>query len=88
MTTVASQRISGRDYLNGFAYGYPPPARTLPHAISSMTNLNTVCESAKCPNHWECWSQGTATFMVAGDRCACMWVLRGGHAQANGAGDR
>ena len=32
-------------------------------------NLNTVCESAKCPNHWECWSQGTATFMIAGDRC-------------------
>jgi lipoic acid synthetase len=31
--------------------------------------LHTVCESAKCPNHWECWSQGTATFMIAGDRC-------------------
>jgi lipoyl synthase len=31
--------------------------------------LHTVCESAKCPNHWECWSKGTATFMVAGDRC-------------------
>jgi lipoyl synthase len=28
-----------------------------------------VCESAKCPNHWECWSKGTATFMIAGDRC-------------------
>jgi lipoic acid synthetase len=25
--------------------------------------------SAKCPNHWECWSKGTATFMIAGDRC-------------------
>jgi lipoic acid synthetase len=33
--------------------------------------LHTVCESAKCPNHWECWSKGTATFMIAGDRCAC-----------------
>jgi len=31
--------------------------------------LHTVCESAQCPNHWECWSQGTATFMIAGDRC-------------------
>src|SRR5262245_20992126 len=31
--------------------------------------LHTVCESAKCPNHWECWSQGTATIMIAGDRC-------------------
>ena len=32
-------------------------------------NLNTVCESARCPNHWECWSMGTATFLIAGDRC-------------------
>ena len=32
-------------------------------------NLHTVCESAKCPNHWECWSKGTASFMIAGDRC-------------------
>ena len=31
--------------------------------------LHTVCESAKCPNYWECWSKGTATFMIAGDRC-------------------
>jgi lipoic acid synthetase len=31
--------------------------------------LHTVCESAKCPNHWECWERGTATFMIAGDRC-------------------
>jgi lipoic acid synthetase len=31
--------------------------------------LHTVCESAKCPNHWECWSRGTATFMIAGDHC-------------------
>ena len=31
--------------------------------------LHTVCESARCPNHWECWTRGTATFMIAGDRC-------------------
>jgi lipoyl synthase len=31
--------------------------------------LHTVCESARCPNHWECWSRGTATFMIAGDHC-------------------
>jgi lipoic acid synthetase len=31
--------------------------------------LHTVCESAQCPNHWECWGKGTATFMIAGDRC-------------------
>ena len=31
--------------------------------------LHTVCESAKCPNHWECWEKSTAAFMIAGDRC-------------------
>ena len=31
--------------------------------------LNTVCQSARCPNHWECWSKGTATFMIGGERC-------------------
>jgi lipoyl synthase len=31
--------------------------------------LHTVCQSAACPNHWECWSKGTATFMIGGDRC-------------------
>jgi lipoic acid synthetase len=31
--------------------------------------LHTVCESAKCPNRAECWSRGTATFMIGGDHC-------------------
>lgn len=31
--------------------------------------LNTVCEEARCPNVYECWSAGTATFMVLGDVC-------------------
>jgi lipoic acid synthetase len=31
--------------------------------------LHTVCESARCPNQWECWAKGTATFMIAGDHC-------------------
>ena len=38
-------------------------------ALISDLRLHTVCESAQCPNRWECWSQGTATFMNAGDRC-------------------
>ncbi len=32
-------------------------------------DLNTVCESAHCPNIGECWSAGTATFMILGDVC-------------------
>ncbi len=31
--------------------------------------LNTVCESAKCPNRGECWNSGTATLMLLGDVC-------------------
>lgn len=31
--------------------------------------LETVCESAKCPNRTECWSQQTATFMILGNVC-------------------
>ena len=31
--------------------------------------LHTVCEEAKCPNIHDCWSRGTATFMVAGEVC-------------------
>src|SRR5438067_9391540 len=38
-------------------------------ALISDLRLHTVCESAQCPNRWECWSQGTATMMIAGDRC-------------------
>lgn len=38
-------------------------------ALISDLRLHTVCESAQCPNRWECWSGGTATLMIAGDRC-------------------
>lgn len=32
-------------------------------------DLHTVCEEARCPNIYECWSQRTATFMILGDTC-------------------
>src|ERR1700675_1272027 len=38
-------------------------------ALIADLRLHTVCESAHCPNRWECWSQGTATMMIAGERC-------------------
>jgi len=39
--------------------------------------LSTVCEEAGCPNIYECWAEGTATFMVNGSRCtrACGFCL-------------
>ncbi len=40
-------------------------------------DLVTVCEEAGCPNIYECWSDGTATFMINGERCtrACGFCL-------------
>ena len=48
-----------------------PTSDTFAHTRSLLDELrlHTVCQSARCPNHWECWSKGTATFMIAGDRC-------------------
>ena len=48
-----------------------PTSHTFSHtrALLDELKLHTVCESAKCPNHWECWGKGTATFMIGGDRC-------------------
>jgi lipoic acid synthetase len=39
--------------------------------------LHTVCEEAGCPNIFECWEDGTATFMINGERCtrACGFCL-------------
>ncbi len=40
--------------------------------INQMINdlsLHTVCQEARCPNIFECWNEGTATFMIMGDVC-------------------
>ncbi len=37
--------------------------------IVRANKLVTVCEEASCPNIAECWSKGTATFMIMGDKC-------------------
>ena len=37
--------------------------------IVRTNKLVTVCEEASCPNIGECWSKGTATFMIMGDKC-------------------
>lgn len=49
-----------------------PPATDNFARIKSLMKekrLNTVCSEAACPNAAECWSSGTATFMVLGDTC-------------------
>jgi lipoic acid synthetase len=50
------QARMGEDYLG------------LRHQLRDL-NLVTVCEEAGCPNIYECWSDGTATFMINGSRC-------------------
>jgi lipoic acid synthetase len=54
----------GRDYLG------------LRRTMRSL-DLVTVCEEAGCPNIFECWADGTATFMINGERCtrACGFCL-------------
>ena len=38
-------------------------------ALTEGRNLNTICISGNCPNKAECWSKGTATFMILGEKC-------------------
>lgn len=38
-------------------------------ALFARGSLKTVCQSARCPNIWECFSEMTATFLIMGDRC-------------------
>jgi lipoic acid synthetase len=42
-----------------------------PHTARALhgRKLHSVCEEARCPNRGECWSRGTATFMLLGDVC-------------------
>ncbi|MBR5784695.1 MAG: lipoyl synthase [Bacteroidales bacterium] len=37
--------------------------------IVEQHHLHTICSSGKCPNIGECWSKGTATFMILGEIC-------------------
>ncbi|MGE4620468.1 MAG: lipoyl synthase [Planctomycetota bacterium] len=48
-------------------------------------SLHTICEEARCPNRNHCWSRGTATFLILGDRCtrSCPFCsVRGGIPEA------
>ena len=47
----------------------PQPGMAYTGDVIADLKLETVCESAKCPNRTECWSQKTATFMIGGNVC-------------------
>ncbi len=71
MPTLNPPALTPRPRLPSWLRTPLPSSDTYGHtrALLDALRLHTVCESAKCPNHWECWSRGTATFMIAGDRC-------------------
>lgn len=46
-----------------------PGRATAVAGLLGELRLNTVCQSAKCPNRGECYSSGTATFLIMGDAC-------------------
>jgi lipoic acid synthetase len=91
-TSGTSVRLRGRLDQAGVAEGLsiasrkPPwmrvPLRTGPEyrrlkGVMRKLDLVTVCEEAGCPNISECWNDGTATFMINGERCtrACGFCL-------------
>jgi len=47
----------------------PQPEMAYTNNVIQDLRLETVCESARCPNRTECWSQRTATFMILGNVC-------------------
>ena len=47
----------------------PAPGMFYTSRVIEDLRLETVCESARCPNRTECWSQQTATFMILGNVC-------------------
>jgi lipoyl synthase len=47
----------------------PAPGMAFTSRVIEDLRLETVCESAKCPNRTECWSHKTATFMILGNVC-------------------
>ena len=48
---------------------YPGPQYQGMKSLLQNLKLHTVCEEARCPNVWDCWNRGTATFMILGDVC-------------------
>lgn len=54
-------------------------------ALIGALGLETICESARCPNRSECWTRRTATFMILGDTCTrpCGFcAVKRGHPEA------
>src|ERR671926_1355437 len=69
----AQPRTPKPEWLKVRAPGSPSYLRL--KSLMRELDLHTVCEEARCPNIGECWTHGTATFMILGDVCtrACAY---------------
>jgi len=65
---VATSRPGSRPEWLRVRLPYGQTYRTIVDIIEQH-RLHTVCQSARCPNMGECWTAGTATFMILGDVC-------------------
>jgi len=61
------ERLKKPDWLK-IKLGDPKNQNAVLDLIDGL-NLHTVCQEAKCPNIFECWTDKTATFMLGGDTC-------------------
>lgn len=61
------ERLKKPDWLK-IKLGDPSNQNAVLSLIDGL-NLHTVCQEAKCPNIFECWTDRTATFMLGGDTC-------------------
>ncbi len=61
------ERLPKPDWLK-IKLGDPKNQNAVLELIEGL-NLHTVCQEAKCPNIFECWTDKTATFMLGGDTC-------------------
>jgi lipoic acid synthetase len=75
--TPVAPREPKPDWLKVRAPGSPSYLRL--KGLMRELRLHTVCEEARCPNIGECWTHGTATFMILGDVCtrACGYCAVG-----------
>src|SRR5437764_8430175 len=74
---AAQPRLPKPEWLKVRAPGSPSYLRL--KGLMRELKLHTVCEEARCPNIGECWTHGTATFMILGDICtrACGYCAVG-----------
>src|SRR5258706_9743166 len=66
---MSKLRKRARDYPARLTKPWPAQYDLRTHRILADLKLNTVCQSAECPNLGECWSRGAATFMILGEHC-------------------